>query len=155
MTDTLATYLHDHLAGAEHALETLRNIRERHANEPLGQFAAELHSDIDADRNVLRDLAERTGAGSSKVKEVGAWVSEKLSRIKLNDSANGFGTFEALEFVELGIRGKRLLWIVLSEAAADDERLQGLDYAKLVERAETQEIQVEKRRLQLGRAALV
>ena len=83
MTDTLATYLHDHLAGAEHALETLQNIGERHANEPLGQFAAELHGEIDADRNVLRGLAERIGAGSSKVKEMGAWVSEKMSRIKL------------------------------------------------------------------------
>jgi hypothetical protein len=154
MTDTLATYLHDHLAGAEHALETLRNLSERHANEPLGRFAAELHGGIDADRNVLGGLAERIGAGSSQVKEMGAWVSEKITRMRLNDSANGFGTFEALEFLELGIRGKRLLWVVLSEAATNDERLQGLDYGKLVERAETQEAQVEKRRLQIGRTAL-
>jgi hypothetical protein len=88
------------------------------------------------------------------VKEMGAWVSEKITRMRLNDSANGFGTFEALEFLELGIRGKRLLWVVLSEAATNDERLQGLDYGKLVERAETQEAQVEKRHLQIGRTAL-
>ena len=155
MSEPLAIYLHDHLAGSTLALDLLDSMRKEHEGEPLGQFAQTLRAEIEADRDVLRTLAERIGPGSNPIKDLGAWMSEKVSRIKLGGQSGGdLTTFEALEFLELGIRGKRLLWVVLSEAATNDERLQGLDYGKLVERAETQEAQVEKRRLQIGRTAL-
>jgi hypothetical protein len=113
MSDPLATYLQDHLAGAKHAIDLLENPRTRHAGQPLGQFAAAMLEEIEADRGLLRGLAESIAGGSSELKEMGAWLSEKISRAKLNDDANGFGTLEALEFLELGIHGKRLLWIAL------------------------------------------
>lgn len=154
MSDALATYLQDHLAGAQHAIDLLQNLRTRHAGKPLGQFAAGLLEEIEADRGVLRGLAERVG-GPSGLKELGAWLSEKLSRIKLDDRADGFGTFEALEFLELGIRGKRLLWIALSTLAVTDPRLQGTDLGQLIAHAENQEKQVEERRLEIARTAFV
>ena len=42
MDNPLATYLHDHLAGADAAIDLLQNLRDQHSDEPLGQFAAEL-----------------------------------------------------------------------------------------------------------------
>jgi hypothetical protein len=155
MSDPLATYLQDHLAGAKHAIDLLENLRTRHAGQPLGQFAAMLLAEVEADRGVLRGLAETIGGGPSELKEMAAWVSEKLSRIKLNDDADGFGTFEALEFLEIGIRGKRLLWIALGSIVATDHRLHGPDYARLVARAETQEKQVDERRLEIAPTAFV
>jgi hypothetical protein len=155
MSDPLAIYLQDHLAGAKHAIDLLENLRTRHAGKPLGQFAGGLLAEIEADRGVLRGLAETIGGGPSELKEMAAWVSEKFSRIKLNDDAGGFGTFEALEFLELGVRGKRLLWVALGAIAATDHRLHGTDFARLVARAETQEKQVEERRLEIARRAFV
>ena len=42
MSDPLATYLHDHLAGAVHAIDLLESMRKQHMDEPLGRFAARL-----------------------------------------------------------------------------------------------------------------
>ena len=68
--DPLAIYLHDHLAGSKVAIDLLGAVRDQHAREPLGQFAAELLVEIEEDRAVLRQLGERVGAGrSSRVKE--------------------------------------------------------------------------------------
>jgi hypothetical protein len=124
MSDPLATYLHDHLAGAAHAIDLLESMRRQHMDEPLGRFAARLLVEIEADRAVLRELAERTGVGSSGLKELAAWLGEKVSRIKLRDhEAGDFGTSQALEFLELGIHGKWALRRALAVVAATDARL--------------------------------
>jgi hypothetical protein len=154
MSDPLATYLHDHLAGSVHAIDLLKSMQDQHLTEPLGHFAARLLIDIEADRDVLRELAEKTGVGASGLKEVGAWLGEKISRIKLGSrDAGGFGTFEALEFLTLGIHGKRALWRALAVVAENDPRLRSPDYASLAARAETQEVLVEQQRLKVARTA--
>ena len=38
--DALTTYLQDHLAGALHAIELLKAMRDHFGGEPLGTFAA-------------------------------------------------------------------------------------------------------------------
>jgi hypothetical protein len=155
MSDPLATYLHDHLAGSVHAINLLEFIRDQHNGEPLGRFASELLAEIQADRDTLRELAERIGAGSSEVKELTAWLSEKVTRLKLRRGAEGFGTFEALEFLELGIHGKWALWRALGVVAASDARLRSVDFEHLAARAEAQRALVEERRLEAARMALL
>lgn len=155
MSDPLATYLHDHLAGAVHAISLLEFIRDQHQGERLGRFAESLLREIEADRDTLEQLADRAGAGSSEVKELAAWVTEKFSRVKLRRGAkNGLGTFEALEFLELGIHGKWALWRAMSAIAPTDTRLRGFDFDHLAARAEAQRAGVEERRLEAARAAL-
>ena len=81
--------------------------------------------DIEADRNVLARLTENTGGASGGPKEWASWLAEKVSRLKLkHDSGDGLGTFEALEFLVLGIHGKRALWLALAAVA-----LTTLDYS--------------------------
>jgi hypothetical protein len=53
MSDPLATYLHDHLAGAVVAINLLEALRDQHDGELLGQFAAEQLVEVEADRAVL------------------------------------------------------------------------------------------------------
>ena len=156
MTNPLATYLHDHLAGSVHAIELLEFLYEHHSSEPLGKFAAELLVEIKADREVLETVAERVGAGPSLVKELTAWFGEKIARLKLKrDDESVLGTFEALEFLELGIHGKWALWRALAAVAPDDPRFEGTDFSHLAFRAEMQRTQVEERRLELARPALL
>jgi|SRR5271154_4456016 len=155
MSDPLATYLQDHLGGATHAVELVEAMRDHYKGAALGEFAASLLVDIEADREVLRKLAERVGAGSSGMKELAGWLSEKVARLKMDHGdATGLGTFEALEFLELGIQGKWALWRALAAAALGDARLQGMDFDQLATRAETQRSKVEVWRLQAARAAL-
>jgi hypothetical protein len=96
------------------------------------------------------------GAGSSLVKELTAWFGEKITRLKLKrDDESVLGTFEALEFLELGIHGKWALWRALATVAPYDPRFEGTDFEHLAARAEIQRTQVEERRLELARPALL
>jgi hypothetical protein len=123
-------------------------MRGHFAGEPLGQFAAEVLTEVEADREVLVRLTERAGGTAGGMKEWGAWLGEKVSRLKLkHGSADGLGTFEALEFLVVGIHGKRALWRALAQVASVDSRLEGFDFAELIERAEEQHQKVEERRL--------
>lgn len=115
MSDGLNAYLEDHLAGALHAIELLKAMRDHNAGDSLGAFAGCLLAEVEADREMLAALNERLGGSSSGPKEWGAWLTEKASRLKLkHGTGNGLGTFEALEFFVLGIHGKRALWRALS-----------------------------------------
>jgi hypothetical protein len=83
-------------------------MSDAHKDDSLGTFAKALHAEITEDRNVLVSIAQRIGAGSSASKEIGAWLSEKISRLKFaNQESTTIGTFESLEFLVLGIHGKR------------------------------------------------
>jgi hypothetical protein len=154
MNDSLSIYLQDHLAGSASAIDLVDFMRDQYRNDEFGQFAARLLAEIKADRETLLQLADRTGAGSSVLKELTAWLAEKVSRMKLrHEAGDGLGLFEALEFLSLGITGKLKLWRALDVAAASDPRLEGLNYQQLAERAEKQHAQVEKWRLQVAHAA--
>jgi hypothetical protein len=151
MSDPLGTYLHDHLAGAAYAMDLVEFMRDQHKGNALGEFAAALLVEIKTDRDVLRQLAERVGAGASTLKEVTAWLGEKGSRLKLRHGArDGLGIFEALEFLELGIHGKFELWRALGAVAGADTRLQGIDFEQLAARAEKQRVMVDNWRLEVA-----
>jgi hypothetical protein len=64
MENPLAIYLHDHLAGAALAVDLLEALRDKHPKEPLGDFAAMMLSEVEADRSMLKNLADRIGSGS-------------------------------------------------------------------------------------------
>jgi hypothetical protein len=153
MSDALATYLRDHLAGATSAIEVVEMLRDQQAGTPLGDFAVRLLEEITADRAVLEELAQRVAAGSHPLKEAGAWMGAKVARIKLGHLGGELGTYEALEFLALGIQGKLALWRALQRIAPVDERVRSLDLERLVGRAQAQYAEVEERRLAHADAA--
>jgi hypothetical protein len=148
MPDSLTTYLHDHMAGANFGVDLLATLADQNSDNPLGPFAYAMRVEVEKDREVLRNLIERTGDSANAVKEAAGWLSEKISRAKLawsNDKA--LGTFEALEAISLGAAGKLALWQALMRVAPEDPRLSYLDLKNLAERAEKQRAQIEERRL--------
>jgi hypothetical protein len=155
MTDPLATYLHDHLGGAKAAIDLLEVMRDRQDEQALRDFAANLLTEVQADRDTLQRLAEKVGSGSNLLKEFTGWAAEKATRLKLGQGSGGdFGTFEALEFLALGVRGKMGMWQALDVAAPGDTRLSGCDFKQLAARAEAQYHQVEQNRMQAAKTAL-
>lgn len=150
----LAIYLHDHLAGANYALDLVHALSKNYAGTDFGNFASLLYQEIAADKETLHDLARNFGSASDPVKDTAAWLSEKVSRIKLSHSdSNALGTFEALEFLRLGIYGKSVLWQVLAYIAPSHAALAHVDFARLLERARVQEQEVERYRLEFARRA--
>jgi hypothetical protein len=155
MSDALGTYLHDHLTGAAHAIDLLEYMRDRHQHEELGQFASELLVEITEDRDTLRQVAERAGVSGTTIKELAGRLSDKVSRIKLKfDDDNSLGTFEALEFLSLGIHGKLALWRALATAAPSSRRLTGTNFERLAARAQQQHDRVDQRRLAMASRTL-
>lgn len=151
----VATYLNDHLAGSEAALELLEHLEQAHAAEPVARFAAELRADILADRRELEALMARLQITASRPRKVLAWLAEKMTELKLRleDSASGaLRLLEVFDAVSVGIEGKRLLWRSLRAAAECRTELRGPDYERLEQRAAEQRHRVEAVRLEAAQA---
>lgn len=153
----LATYLNDHLAGSVVALELLEHLETEHAGKSLERFFADLRGDVAQDAEQLEALMERLGVARSRTRQASAWLSEKVAQVKLwvDDPHGGeFRLLQALEFLALGIEGKKSLWDTLAAVADDEPRLRGLDYARLTQRAAEQKATVERERIAAARRAL-
>ena len=150
MSDSLSVYLHDHLAGANYAVEVLEFLRDQ--GEPHSGVAAGLLAEIEEDRAVLRRIAETVGDNVSTVKEVTAWVGEKISEFKL--SKGGFGVFQAWEIVALGIVGKLALWEALDLVSQKKPDLKQFDLDSLQVRAQDQHRRAEWARLDAAKVVL-
>ncbi len=155
MPAPLVTYVNDHLAGARTALQLLEAMRDQHDDQKFRDFAAVLLPEIEADDRTLRTIAEKIGSGPSVVKEVGGWLVEKATRLKLGHTGStDFALFESLELLALGIHGKLCLWKALQVASGQDSRLLEFDFEKLIGRARQQYEEVESRRLNLAQRVL-
>jgi hypothetical protein len=150
----LMTYLNDHLAGSIAAIEMLGHLAQGSQDSGMKAFFTGLRGEIEEDQNVLRDFVKTLGGEENTMKKAGAWLMEKLTRLKLKPEAddNGFGVFEALEGLALGIQGKLALWRSLSAASVPGGH--HLDYARLEKRAVEQFEQVRVKCLELAPAAL-
>jgi Skp family chaperone for outer membrane proteins len=157
MADHIATYLNDHLAGSVVALELLEHLEGAHANTDLEQWFAQLSADIAKDRGELEALMARLEITESRTRKASAWLTEKMTELKLriDDPAGGsLRLFESLEGLSLGIEGKRLLWIALATASENSPALKILDYQRLMQRAQEQRDRVEELRVTTARKAL-
>jgi hypothetical protein len=77
MIEPLATYLHDHMAGAGFAIDLLQAMKERQIKKPSGEFVGTLLAKIQEDEETLKQLADKIGSGSNTVKEFTAWVVKR------------------------------------------------------------------------------
>ena len=122
-SSSLSTYLTDHLAGSAAAIALL----EREA-EDGDTFFVDLLADVQVDRDELERLIEALGAQAGTLKQAGAWIFERLSRLKIAGEALGDHDLEPLlelEVLVLGIRGKHALWTALREIQRRRPRGQG------------------------------
>jgi hypothetical protein len=148
MSDPLATYLHDHLAGSHFAIKLLDSLGDQYRNQELGAFAVALRAEIKQDQDTRQQIINHVGTASTDLREVAGWVGEMASQFKFHrDSRGGLGTFEALETLTLGIRGKLALWRTLLLIRQIDPRIPEQDYKSLAARAEEQFTRAEQERL--------
>ena len=153
----LATYLNDHLAGSVVALELLDHLEAVHSEDPLRDFFRELRRDISADRAELEALMKTLNIDQSRTRKASAWLTEKITELKLRFDDPKAGTlllFESLEALSLGIEGKRGLWIALAASSETMPSLRIADYDRLQRRAQEQRDRVEALRVQTALTAL-
>lgn len=152
MPSKLAIYVHDHLAGAQFAIELLKDLSESAADTRVVELAASLLPEIEGDRRLLQGFAEALGEEASGAKESAAWITQKLSRIKLA-ADDDLGAFEAIETLSLGILGKLALWNSIDVLPTCDAAKE-LDLSELKTAAVDQHARVEKLRRELAGSVL-
>ena len=157
MSDALATYLNDHLAGATLGCEHARHLEQQSAGTPLGDTMAALTPEIEADREELLGIIDRLGVERSTVKQATTWIAEKLARPKFNGTTSGdaaLGRFLALETLSLGVEGKLALWRTLGSVADGGRELDPELLERLAERARSQREILERERGAAAQEAL-
>ncbi|WP_337175829.1 hypothetical protein [Paludisphaera sp.] len=157
MSDDLAKYLTDHMAGSVAALELLERLRAANENGPIAATAARLIDEIHGEREVLDGLAEKAGATMTLPRKAASWVAEKAVQLKLlyDDPTEGcLRLLESFEALSLGVEGKRLLWRALRANSAHRPELVGPDYDGLIALAESQRERLETHRLAAAEEAL-
>lgn len=153
----LDAYLNDHLGGATTGADLAEQVRDQAKGTPLGETMKTLSADIRADRETLAAIMTKLGTVESPIKQVGAWVFDKVGRAKFSGLTTGdaeLGTFLALETLALGVAGKGCLWRALREIKHEHSVLANVDLDELIERADSQRKALEGERLQAARRAL-
>jgi hypothetical protein len=146
----IEVYLNDHLAGATLGSDLAEQIRDGSEGTPLGEAMSVVAAEIDEDRQTLLELMAKLEIPENRVKQAGAWVTEKASRIKLKGLTSGepdTGRFMALETLALGVQGKLSLWKALQQATDEYPAISSINLEQLIERAQSQYRSVECARL--------
>ncbi|HEX3238917.1 MAG TPA: hypothetical protein VHR18_02135 [Solirubrobacterales bacterium] len=138
--------MNDHLAGSTVGLELAK--RTAASNREDEEFALPLErirDEIEADKRTLEAVMDELGVGRDRLKPIGAWLAEKVGRLKTNGQLRGYSPLSRLielEGLYVGISGKARLWGVLE--ASVRERVPATDFAALAERADRQRAEVER-----------
>jgi hypothetical protein len=137
----LSTYLNDHHAGAEGAIQLTAKAADNNQGTPLGTFLSTLLNDIEADMASLHRIMDLLEVRPVTLKQMAGKVGEKVSRLKLHEGVTGdpdVSRLLELETLSVGITGKADLWQTLTELARTDTRLADVDLARLTDRAQDQ-----------------
>jgi hypothetical protein len=145
--DRLSTYLNDHHAAAVGAVELARRSAGSNRGTSLGDALHRLAEEIEEDRKSLSAIMAELGIRVDPVKPLGAWLAEKVGRLKLNGSLISYSPLsrlEELELLALGVEGKLRLWLALEQMA--EQAPTTTDLQALVDRARSQLEQLERDR---------
>ena len=148
--------MNDHLAGATLGVELARRTAgSNRDDERFGPPLARICEEIEADRTTLEEVMEALEISRDRVKPCGAWIAEKLGRLKPNGQLRGYSPLSRLVELEglyLGISGKARLWKALESTLG--ERSPQFDFAALGERADRQRTEVEELQEEAAKLAL-
>ena len=153
----IRSYLNHHLASSVAGLHALEHLEAAEKGTPMARVLSGLQADCAADRRLLEELRARLKVSENEMSKATAWLGERISRLALplNEQKGGpLHLLLTLEALELGLAGRRAMWLALSAAAQETTELQGPNYEVLIGRAENQRLRVEKLRLEAAQLAL-
>jgi len=157
VADFLAIYLNDQLALGVLWREVARRAQQENAGTELGDALERVATGIAEDVDTFAEIMRRVDVRRSRVKAPLAIAAERAGRLKPNGRVRGYSPlsrFAELDFLAMGIDGKKLLWANLRDLAGLSERLADVDFDALIERAQRQRDELEPHRAAVGRDVL-
>ena len=158
MDSDLLRYLNDHLAGAAGAVDLIQSLAKTPGDPEDQRFFTELGTKVENDRALLNEMISLLGHNGSALLQAAGGLTAKASRLKLRWEGlepGELGRFEAMEMLALGIKGKRLLWLMAAELVPWVPEWSGIDFSAHEREAVAQQAAVEARRLRAGTDALI
>jgi hypothetical protein len=153
----LRIYMNDQLALGVLWREMARRAAHENAGTDAGAALAEVARAITEDVATFEGLMQRLGLQRSPIKPRLALAAERAGRLKLNGSLRSYSPlsrFSELDFLVIGIEGKKQLWSTLANLAGLSDRLPDIDFAALADRADAQRTALEPHRQRAGAEAL-
>ena len=153
----LRIYMEDQLALGVLWREVARRSARENRGTEVGEALERVARAIAEDVATFEALMDRLGFARNTAKTLAATAAERVGRFKPNGQLRGYSPlsrFEELDFLTMGIAGKRQLWGTLRDLAALGERFRDVDFDGLIRRAELQQAELEPFRQQAGREAL-
>ncbi len=153
MDKFLGIYLKDQLTLGVLWRELARRAHRNNRGTPLGEALERVSTGIAEDVETFQTLMHRLGIRTNWVKIGLGIAAERLGRLKLNGRVARYSPlsrFVELEFLAMGIDGKKQMWTTLRDLAALAARLPDVDFDQLIERAERQRAELEPFRVRAG-----
>ena len=157
MSEFLRIYMNDQLALGVVWREVARRSQRSNRGTDVGEALARVATGIAEDVATFERLMERLGLPRNRFKIAAALAAERVGRLKLNGRLRNYSPlsrFVELDFLAMGIDGKKLLWANLRDLAGLGARLPDVDFDGLIERAERQRAELEPFRARAGAEAL-
>jgi hypothetical protein len=141
----LTNYMNDHLGGSMTGVQLAGTIRDSCTGTELGTLATKLVTEIEEDRDALKEMIEALGDSPSSAKQVGGWIAEKGTALLKARGDDAISRLTLVEALSLGLEGKASLWRALLEVGAPE--LDAGRLSDLAERADRQRAELEPYRL--------
>ncbi len=119
----LGIYLNDHLAVLTGAEELVDRSLQSNSWSPLGEFLAKVLDSVKEDRTALEKLMAERDVKENWAKTGGAWLAERVGRLKLNGELTGYSPLSRLVEIEgigLALEAKRAFWSTLSDVGVSE-----------------------------------
>ena len=105
-----ATYLRDHLAGADAAIQMVQQLSDAYRGSPEGTLFSSLYEQFREDRGVVEAILGDLGATSRSVKRLAGRATGSALKVVAGGAPGDLSLFRTLEALAIGVQGKRCLW---------------------------------------------
>jgi hypothetical protein len=116
---SLSSYLREHLAGADAAVEIVERLRGTHAGTEDGHLFAYLFAELQEDRAILEKVLTNLEISPRSAKRVVGHASGALTRLTAGGEPGDLSLFRTLEGLSIGVQGKRCMWRALQALGSD------------------------------------
>jgi hypothetical protein len=123
--------MNDQLAAGVLWREVARRSQRSNSGTPAGDALQRVATAIADDVVTFEQIMDRLGLRRSRVKPALAVVAERAGRLKLNGRLTSYSPlsrFAELDFLAIGIEGKKQLWQNLRDGADLATRLPDVDF---------------------------
>jgi hypothetical protein len=148
--ERLGTYLQDHYAGSSAGIELFRRAAQQQSDPVARTELTAMIEEVGNDRATLQRFLAAVGKNPDPVKNAGAWVAEKLSRLKPNGELlhrSPLSDVVELEALRIAVEGKAAGWRVLRRLAEDEDLFDKSELDRLLSSVANQVDRLEKLRM--------